>query len=387
MSDELDRAGPDLTALHARRGQKWAGHESDVLVSTIAEMDFPLAEPVVDALHAAIARGDLGYAPEKISALAEAFAGFAWRRLGWTVDPEQVCLVPDVMVGLVEACRVLAGADGAVAFATPAYPPFFTEFARAGLPTRQIPLLADGTLDLERLEVELAGGVRVLVLVNPHNPTGRVAAREELEQVAELCAAHEAWVVSDEIHAPLVLSDTAHTPWLEVSEAARQRAIALTSASKAFNLAGLKAALLVTGSSRAQDVVRRLPHLSVRAGLLGVLASEAAFAEGDLWLDAVLAQLRRNRTLLGDRLATELPRVTWTPPQATYLAWLDCRGLGFDADPAARFLAHGRVALSPGPDYGPSGAGFARLNFGTSAELVADTVSRMATAAEAFVRP
>jgi cystathionine beta-lyase len=219
------------------------------------------------------------------------------------------------------------------------------------------------------------------VLANPHNPTGRVLPRAELERLAELCAAHRAWVLADEIHAPLVLDGAAHTPWLDVSNAARERGVALTSASKAFNVAGLKAALLVTASDRAREAVDRLPELADRVGLLGVVAAEAAFAHGDAWLDAVLRQLTDNRALLGERLAAELPDVVWTPPQATYLAWLDCRALGLGDDPAATLLARGRVALSPGLDYGSTGAGFVRLNFGTSPELVAETVRRMAAAA------
>jgi cysteine-S-conjugate beta-lyase len=187
-------------------------------------------------------------------------------------------------------------------------------------------------------------------------------------------------VLADEIHAPLVLPGATHTPWLEVSDAARAHGVALTSASKAFNVAGLKAAVAVTASGRARDAVGRLPALDERAGLLGVVAAEAAFADGDPWLDAVLARLAANRSLLAELLAGELPVMAWTPPQATYLAWLDCRALGLGDDPAAAFRARGRVALSPGLEYGSPGAGFVRLNFGTSPELVTEAVRRMAAA-------
>jgi cystathionine beta-lyase len=376
----VDLSVPDLVALHERRSEKWSGQEPDVLASTIAEMDFPLAPPVALAVHAAVERHDLGYAPRAQLALREAFVGFAGRRLGWSVDAEQVTLVPDVMAGLIELCRVLTAPAGRVAFAVPAYPPFLTELPQAGAELVQLPLDADGAIDLDALEAALTGGVTVLVLASPHNPTGRVLSRAELELIADLCAAHDAWVLADEIHAPLVLEGAEHVSWLEVSDAARERGIAATSASKAFNLAGLKTALLVTASDRAREAVLRLPPLTDRAGPLGVIAAEVAFAEGDAWLDAVLAQLAANRTLLGERLASDLPDVTWTPPAATYLAWLDCRALGMGDDPAATFLACGRVALSPGLDYGPVGAGFARLNFGTSPELVAETVTRIAEA-------
>jgi cystathionine beta-lyase len=197
----------------------------------------------------------------------------------------------------------------------------------------------------------------------------------------ELAADHGAWVLSDEIHAPLVLPGAAHVPFLTVSPAAAEHGIALTSASKGFNLAGLKAAVAVTASDRAAAVVARLPEdLYDRAGLLGLLGSEAAFTDADDWLDEVLALLDGNRDLLAGLLAERLPGVVLTRPQASYLAWLDCRALGLGDDPAAVFLERGRVALSRGPDYGTQGAGFARLNIGTSPAIVTEAVDRMAAA-------
>ena len=373
----IDLHVPDLATLHERRSEKWTGHDSDVLVATIAEMDFPVAEPVGEVLRAAIERSDLGYAVPAPRRLRDAFAGFARRRLRWDVDPEQITLVPDVMVGLVELSRLLAGPDEAVGFVTPAYPPFFTALPHAVARLEYLAALEDATVDLEALARSIASGTRVLILTNPHNPTGRVLPRSELEAIAELCAEREVWVLADEIHAPLVLPGAEHTPWLEVSDAARSCGVALTSASKAFNVAGLKAALVVTASGRMRSVVARLPDLTDQVGLLGVLAAEAAFAEGDEWLGAVLAQLDVNRSLLGERLTAEVPAIRWRPPMASYLAWLDCRELGLGDDPAETFLERGRLALSPGLDYGREGAGFARLNFGTSPELVAEAVRRM----------
>jgi cystathionine beta-lyase len=343
-------------------------------------MDFPVADPIAAALHEAIYRSDLGYAPPAPRRLRDAFVAFARRRLRWDVDSEQITLVPDVMVGLVELCRVLVEEEEGVAFITPAYPPFFSALRHVTPRLEHIRMLEDGTIDLDSLAESFGRGTRVLILTNPHNPTGRVLPRSELEAVAEICAEHAVWVLADEIHAPLVLAGSEHTPWLEVSEAARSCGAALISASKAFNLAGLKAAFVVTGSGRLRDVVGRLPDLADQVGLLGVLAAEAAFADGDAWLDAVLAQLDTNRTLLGARLPVDLPGVRWNPPDASYLAWLDCRALRLGDDPALTFLDRGRVALNPGQRYGPQGAGFARLNFGTSPELVGEAVRRMRSA-------
>lgn len=369
----IDLSVPDLATLGRRRCQKWAGQPEGVLAATVAEMDFPLAAPVAEALHAAVAASDVGYCPGTPETLREAFAGFAARRMGWRVDPDQVSLAPDVVAGLIELCRVLARPGEIVAFTAPAYPPFMHALPQAGVQVRPIPLRDDGTFDLDALE-----GVRVLVLANPHNPTGRVLPAEELRDIAERCAAAGIWVLSDEIHAPVVLPGATHTPWPAVSDAARARGIALTSASKAFNLAGLKAAQIVTASPEAREVVARLPELADRAGLLGVVAAEAAFVHGDPWLDAVIERLDANRALLERLLADRLPEVRLQSPQATYVAWLDCRGLGLGDDPAARFLERGRVALTPGLAFGPQGAGFARLNFATGPEVVTEIVARMA---------
>ncbi len=379
MTGPTDLHVPPLAKLHARRSMKWDGHPSDVLAATVAEMDFPVAAPITAALHAAIDRHDLGYAQAHIPRLAEALSGFAARRLGWRVDPEQVRLVPDVMVGVLELARLLVGENRAVAFATPAYRPFIADLPPSGLVVQEVLLLDDGAIDVVRLRAAFEGGTRVFLLANPHNPTGRVVPRAELAQLADLCVERGVWVIADEIHAPLVLSGATHVPWLEVSDAARSCSFALTSASKAFNLAGLKAALLVTASDRTRAAADRLPALAEHAGLLGVLASEVAFSDADDWLDAVLVRLDENRTLLGRQLAEHLPEVRWTPPQASYLAWLDCRALDLGDDPAAAFLDRGRVALAPGINYGRrSGAGHVRLNFGTSAELVSAMVQRMA---------
>lgn len=368
----------DLAELQKRRSEKWSGHAPGVIAATVAEMDFDLAEPIARVLHDAIDRSDIGYAFEVPRALQDAFTGFAKRRLGWTVDPDRISLVPDVMAGLIELCLALAP-GGSVGFATAAYPPFIQQFPQAGLRTVLIPLRTDGSFDLARLEAELRDGLRVLVLANPHNPTGRVLPRDELAQIAELCASYDAWVLADEIHAPLVLPGATHVPWLEVSDAARERGISLTSASKAFNLAALKTAQVVTASDRAQDVVRRLPYTAEQAGLLGVLAAEVAFSECDDWLDAVLRQLADNRAYLRDNLPDG---ITWTPPDATYLAWLDCRGLDLREEPHDFFLRRAQVALAPGRDYDPSASAFARLNFGTGPDLLEELVSRLRSAVE-----
>jgi cystathionine beta-lyase len=367
---------PALEELQQRRSEKWTGHGDGVISATVAEMDFELAEPIAAVLHDAIFRSDLGYATAVPASLGTAFAGFAQRRLDWRVDPDRLTLVPDVMIGLIELCRIVAP-GGSIGFATAAYPPFFQQLPAAGFSLVHLPLRADGSFDLEKLAARLQDGLDVLILANPHNPTGRALPYAELVQIADLCAQYETWVFADEIHGPLVLPGAKHLPWFEVSAAARSCGISLTSASKAFNLAGLKTALLVTASDRAQDVVRRLPITSDQVGLLGLLAAEAAFSSCDDWLDDVLRQLDRNRTIIDNRLPDG---ISWTPPQATYLAWLDCAGANLGDDPAHFFLEKARVALSPGPSYDQAATTSARLNFGTSEALLTEMLTRMTTA-------
>ena len=205
QGDAIDLTVPALRQLRERRSEKWATFETDVLSLTIAEMDFPLAPAIRQIVVDTIERSDLGYAVPAPASLRDALAAFADRRLNWSVDPEQVTVVPDVMAGLSELCRAIAGPGGAVAFATPAYPPFFSELPLSDVGVVPVAVDPEGRLDLAQLDAALRTGVRAFVLSNPHNPTGRALPRPELEAIAERCAAREVWVLADEIHAPLVL--------------------------------------------------------------------------------------------------------------------------------------------------------------------------------------
>jgi len=354
-----------------RRSAKWAAYPPDVLPAWVAEMDFPLADPIKAALHEAVERDDAGYLGPELFGVPQALAEFAARRLDWEVDPEQVVAATDVMVGVEECLRVLTDHGAGVVITPPVYPPFFADVRHVDRRVVEAPLI-DGALDIGAIERAFEEGAQAILLCNPHNPLGRVWTRGELAALAELADEHGAWVVSDEIHGPL-----AHgfTPIHAVS----RRAVAVTSASKAFNLAGLKLGLIVTAGGEARDRIAPIePEAHWRAGYLGAVAARAAFTEGDAWLDDILATLASNRELLGELLAQHLPEVGYTPPDASFLAWLDCRFLG--EDPARTFLERGRVALSRGLDFGAQGAGFARLNFGTDPERLEEAVSRMAAA-------
>jgi cystathionine beta-lyase len=416
------RAEP-LEVLRTRTSEKWTAFPPDVLPLFVAEMDYPVAEPIVTALVDRVRASDTGYVGSP-GPLAPAFAAFAERRWGWQVDPAQVRTTTDVSVAIVETLRVAISPGDRVVITPPVYPPFFELVPEAGgvvfevplvkvpvveVPLREVPLLegpsvgaslagdatesaGDGSarladdggawsLDLAELERQFAAGARAFLLCNPHNPLGLVHSRAQLEAVADLALRYNVTVISDEIHGPLVHGDAEFVPFLTVSDAAREMGVAVSSASKAFNLAGTKCALMVTASARGDAMLARLPEeVGFRTSLLGLHASVAAFTEGDAWLDGVLRAIESNRSLLASLLAERLPEVGFRMPRASYLAWLDCRRLDWGDDPAAHALASARVALIAGHDFGTQGRGFMRLNFACSPEVLTEAVDRLAAA-------
>ncbi|MGH3648907.1 MAG: MalY/PatB family protein [Micromonosporaceae bacterium] len=377
MSDPL--AAYTLEELKQRRSLKWRHFDADVLPAWVAEMDTPLAPPIAEALHDAVRRGDTGYADP--GGLPEAYAEFAGRRYGWQPDPARMVLMPDVMRGIVEILLLITEPGARIVVNTPAYPPFFFWLGHIDRRLVQSPLaLTDEgyRLDLDRLERDFAAGAAVYLLCNPQNPTGLVFSRDELLAVASLADRYGVRVVADEIHAPLTYEGVRHVPFGSLPVPAAQRAVTSVSASKAWNLAGLKAALLVAGPESWSEVARIPEEVQYAASLAGVIASEAAFRDGEPWLSSLLASLARNRTLLGELLGPALPGVVYHPPQATYLTWLDCRALGLARDPAEHFLEHGRVALASGPNFGADYTGFVRLNLATAPEHLIEVVRRMA---------
>jgi cystathionine beta-lyase len=367
-----------LEALRRRRSAKWRTYPADVLPMGVAELDCSLAPPITAALRAAVDAGDTGYSAAKPD-LGEALAGFAARRWGWQLDPAAVTSITDVGVGVVELLRMLTRPADAVVVSPPVYPPFFDWVPEAGAQLREVPLTADFRLDLPALEAAFAARPAAYLLCNPHNPVGRVHTPDELAALVRLAQLYGVTIVSDEIHSPLVLPGARFTPLLAVPGAARV-AVSLVSASKGFNLTGLKCAAIVTGSPAMAALVDRFPRdIRWRTGHLGVIATVAAFSEGDAWLDELLTELDARRAQLGEQLKTRLPQVSWQPPEATFLAWLDCRALGQDDEPRELFLDRGRVGLEPGTRFGARGAGFVRLNFGTSADILEEATARMAS--------
>jgi cysteine-S-conjugate beta-lyase len=368
--------------LRQRRSAKWQTYPADVLPLTVAEMDFGLAPPIAAALTTAVQRSDTGYG-QAVPDLGRAVAKFAAGRWSWEIDSAQVTAVTDVGVGVVELIRALTRPGDAVAISPPGYPPFFDWVPEAGVRLLEVPLAhqADGwRLDLDALERAFATHPAAYVLCNPQNPVGRVHTAAELAALVRLARIYRVTLISDEIHGPLVLPGATFTPLLTVPGAA-EVAVTVMSASKAWNLAGLKCAAVVTASPRLAAVVDRFPtDTRWRFGHFGVLASVAAYTEAELWLDDLLITLDQRRAQLGALLAARLPMISWHPPEATFLAWLDCSAIGPDDTARALFLDRGRVALEPGLRFGAVGSGHTRLNFATSETILDEAVTRMARA-------
>lgn len=378
-------AAEPIDVLRTRTSAKWRTFPADVLPLPVAEMDYPLAPPVAAALHAAVDRSDTGYNAGSLG-VAEAFRDFAAARLRWDVDPARVTCTADVSMGIVEVLRRVSAPGDGIIITPPIYPPFFDLVTEAGGTVVEVPMsggIDEGwSLDLDGIDAAFAAGARAMVLCNPHNPIGLVPDAATLAALAAIAARHDVTIVSDEVHGPLSQPEAPYTPFLTVSDAAREYGVAITSASKSFNIAGLKSALVVTASERGDRVRAAFPYeVEWRLGQFGAIASIAAFREGGPWLDGVLASLDDNRRLLADLLADELPGVRYRMPQATYLAWLDLSVLGWGDDPAAYALEHARVALANGPGFGASvGRGHARLNFACTPEVLSEAVSRLAEA-------
>lgn len=362
----------------ARSSVKWRLYEPDVLPVWVAEMDARPCEAVVETVTRALRDGDTGYA--WAPPFVDAFTGFAGRRWGWKPDADRALLVPDVMIGIEELLRVLTEPSSAVVVSPPCYDSFhgFVEsldrrpvFAR---------LDARGRLDPETLARAFAAAGRgsAYLLSNPANPTGVVHTADELAMLARLADEHGILVLSDEIHAPLVRPGVEFTPYLSVPEAAN--GITLASASKAWNLAGLKSALAFPGDEAVDRLGALHEVVTHGANHLGVLAQTAAYTHGEPWLDQLLGEVDDNRRLLESLLAAHLPGVRMLPADSTYLAWLDCSALGLE-DPQATFLERGRVALAAGVRYDPEHGGqWARFNLGTSPQVIEEAVRRMARA-------
>jgi len=374
----------DLRRLESRRSEKWHTYPRDVLPAWVAEMDFPVAAPIEHALRRFVDASDVGYPLGlRQSGVAEAFRDHVGERFGWSIASERVEILSEVVQGLYLALAAYsAPGDGAIV-QTPIYPPFLhavREQGRRLVENRLVAAEGELVFDLDALERAIDPGTRVLLFCNPHNPSGHVATRAELERLARLVLAHDLVVVADEIHADLVFSGHCHVPFATLSPEIAARTVTLSSASKAFNIPGLRCAVAHFGSESLQRRFNAVAPKKFRGGLglFGLAASAAAWRYGQPWLDEVVPHLEANRDHAMAWLAEHLPEIRFHRPSATYLAWLDCAGLGLATPPAVHFLQHGRVALSDGRVFGQGFDAFARLNFATSRPILQAILERMA---------
>lgn len=373
-----------LKGLRQRRSVKWRLFPQDVIPLPIAEMDYPIAKPIKRTLIDMVERSDLGYGGI-IPELPTAFAEFAKRLWGWEPDPQQIRLATDVGVAGTEIMRHLLAPQSRVAISSPVYMSFYDWIPESGCQIVDVPLLnREGTyqLDFEKLEAAFSQDVSAYLLCNPHNPVGLVHSKSDLEQLAELAQKHDVTVISDEIHGALVYDDLPFIPFLSISDAAREVGVCITSASKTFNLAGLKCALIISHSEVMAQRLNALPiTMPQGASILGAWAGVTAFTECSAWHQSLLISLNQNRQYLAALLTRYLPKAHYTLPQATYLAWIDLSEYGV-ADPGTYLTEHAKVALSRGIEFGTQSDAFVRLNFATRPSTLKKVIKAMAEVLE-----
>lgn len=362
---------------------EWArGDRTGLIGAFVAEMDYGVAPAVADAVRGAADAARFGYLSDRwVDDMARACARFWTDRFGWAPDPERVRPVPDVLTAFVAAIEHFTPPGSPVALPTPAYMPFLTVPAVLSRERIDVPMVRDGrgwALDLDAVAAALAAGAGMLVLTSPHNPTGHVLTADEAAGVSAVVERHGARVFADEIHAPLVFAPHRHVPYASTSDAAAAHTLTATSASKAWNVPGLKCGQLLLSSDADAAHWRDVGYLSEHGTATpGVFATTAAYDDGRAWLDDALGYLDANRALVA---AADLPGVDVTVPEGTYLAWLDARALDLDEPPSAFFAREAGVVMTDGAACGPAGAGGMRLNLAMARPVLEESLERLADA-------
>jgi len=388
MSSHFAVEGLPLAELRKRTSTKWRDFPADVLPLPVAEMDFEVARPIRDLLIGMLEKSDTGYLGA-VPELNASFVAFAKNRWNWTVDLEQIFTCTDVGVGMVEMARTIVQPGDSIMVNSPVYHNFYNWINELKGTLHDAPLKRGGgdnlhySLDFDAIEAGYKAGVKIHFLCNPHNPAGTVFTRDELSQLADLAKKYGVAIFSDEIHAPLTYSDHTFVPFLDVSETAREVGICVTAASKSWNIAGLKCAIIVTASEKEKARATNMPQaVHYRASLFGAFAAAKAFECSD-WLDAAMVTLDHNRKYVKDLLTSHLPTVGYRIPDCSYLAWLDVSALNLGENPQQVFVDKGRVAFNAGATFSPANTShnqFVRLNFGTSTAILEEAVQRMVAA-------
>ena len=386
MSDQQFSAH-NLAELHTHRSEKWRGFPQDVLPLPVAEMDFPVAEPIKALLTEMVAHSDLGYLGP-IPELGLGFKKFAAERWNWTVDEKQVRAATDVGVAVVEILRVFTQPGDSILISSPVYHNFYTWINETKLTLVDAPFERTGdearnpwVINWSAIEKAYASGIKVHLLCSPHNPLGFIYTKQDLLKIVGLAKKHNVLIISDEIHAPLTFPGETFVPMLSLGADAESVSVTVTAASKGWNIAGLKCAILICQNAEMNSKLANLaPAMHYRASLLGGFATAVAFADSGVWLDTVITQLDHNRHLIKNLLAEKLPTVRYHIPQNSYLAWLDLESLHLGADPSVTLIEKGRVAFNPGHAFGKQCDQYVRLNFATSPEIITEAIDRIARA-------
>jgi cystathionine beta-lyase len=377
-----------LEELRTHKSEKWRAFAPDVLPLPVAEMDFPVAEPIRNALRVMVDKSDLGYLGP-IPEMGEAFKSFASKRFGWTPDPSQIRIAADVGVGIVETLRVITQYGDKIMINSPVYPNFFTWANETHLEIVDVPLSRSESeingspwnLDWPGIEAAYKSGIKVHLICNPHNPLGRVYTKDELQKLVALAKANNVIIISDEIHSPLTYTEQSFTPFLTLGDDARAVGITVTAASKGWNIAGLKCAIIVTEDAAMHERLKAIaPATHYRASLLGAFATVTAFQEGEPWLNELMVQLDSNRKLVAHLVAEHLPKAKMHMPHCSYLAWIDFAGYDLGVDPAAVILEKAKVAFVPGVRFGEKFSQYVRFNFATSPAIIEEAIKRVAAA-------
>ncbi len=372
---------------------KWQLYDEDVLPMWVADMDFPVPPPILAALHARVDMADFGYEKPSL-ALAEVICARLRRLYGWDVTTEQIMFIPSLVTGINAVARAIGAPGDGVLVQTPVYPPFLTAPTNQDRVTQmaELELVPNGRtfsyrVDYERMEAAVTDRTRLFILCNPHNPTGEAYSRAEQLRMAEFCERHNLIVCSDEIHCDLLLDDTQHVPMATLAPEIADRTITLMAPSKTYNIPGMKASFaVVTNPELRQRLAAATAGIVPWLNCLGLTAMDAAYRHCDDWLNELRAYLTANRNVTVQYVLEQMPGIKTTVPQATYLAWFDCREAGIEENPYEFFRREAKVALNDGPPFGAGGEGFVRLNFGCPRATLLEGLGRMKDALERLGR-
>lgn len=365
---------------------KWNCYPDDVLPLWVADTDFLSPPAVVDALHRRVDHGIFGYGltPEGLDQVViDRFK----RLYDWEVASDQICYVPGIVTGFTIVLRALCQKGDAVIFQTPAYPPFIGSPKAAGLIGIQNPMYLDDLgiyrIDFDLFERQIVDNrVKVYILCNPQNPTGRIFSQEELFRLGDICLRHNVVICSDEIHGDILYDGRKHTPIASLSAEISRITATFMAPSKTYNIAGLHASVAVIQDEDLRNSVKGyMQYLISTPSILSLVAAKAAYEHGDEWLSEQIAYLQNNRDMIGDAVDQGLlGNIRWHKPEGTFLAWLDCRELGVEGDIQQFFVENAKVCLNDGCSFGEAGEGFLRLNFGCTQAVLKQALEKMAEA-------